>query len=136
MPPHQLRYSPGPIIRMGVLRNSALIWLAVLAVAVTGCAQQADVKHAPAAPVASSAAGTILTLRTVARHDSSEAWRTALLADAAASTAPDKAPLTEFIVRANTGAILSIVQMNEPPFHQGDRVIIMQDTRTRLLPSN
>ena len=40
--------------------------------------------------------------------------------------------LMEFIVRADDGATLSIVQTNEPGFRKGDRVIILRDDRTRL----
>jgi outer membrane lipoprotein SlyB len=121
---------------METLRKSALIWLAAYGVAVTGCAKQSEVGHTAAAPVTNSLTGTILTLRTVAGRGGQEPWRAALLADATASTVPDAAPLTEFIVRADNGATLSIVQRNEPSFHQGDRVIILQDTRTHLLPSS
>ena len=118
------------------MRKSALIWLAAYGVAVTGCAKPSEVGHTAAAPVTNSLAGTILTLRTVAARGSQEPWRAALMSDATTSTAPDTAPLTEFIVRADNGATLSIVQRNEPPFHQGDRVVILQDTRTHLLPSS
>ena len=40
--------------------------------------------------------------------------------------------LMEFIVRVDDGAVLSIVQTNEPGFRKGDRVIILRGDQTRI----
>jgi outer membrane lipoprotein SlyB len=80
---------------------------------------------------ASVGAGTILSMRAVDAHADMEPLRAALLAGGGN---PDDGgrPLLEFIVRADDGATLSIVQTNEPGFRKGDRVIILRDDQTRL----
>lgn len=118
------------------MRKTAPGWLAVYAMAATGCAMQNTAPQPAVAPAAQSISGTILSLRPVAVNGSQEPWRTALLGDAIVAGARSDAPLTEFIVRADTGATLSIVQPNQAAFRQGDRVTILRDNRTRLLPSS
>lgn len=74
-------------------------------------------------------------MRSVAEPSGSEAWRTALLAVAAKTNAADggeAAPLVEFIVRADDGAILSVVQGNNVGLRAGDRVVILYEGSTRL----
>ncbi len=80
---------------------------------------------------ASGRAGTILSMRTVDRSTPVETIRAALLTDGT-GRADDNRPLVEFIVRADDGATLSIVQTNASGFHQGDRVVILHDDQTRL----
>ena len=64
-------------------------------------------------------------------HSAIDPMRAALLADGSAPGDADRS-LVEFIVRADDGATLSIVQSNEAGFRTGDRVIILRDDRTRL----
>lgn len=71
-------------------------------------------------------------MRTVSIRYGQAPWRAALLADGAAGETQGGEPLVEFIVRADEGETLSIVQGNEPGFHTGDRVVILRDDRTRL----
>ena len=85
----------------------------------------------PPAPVPSAGGGTILSMRDVNVPTDGSLWRAAMLAD---SGGIDRSPrnLVEFIVRADDGATLSIVQANELGLHTGDRVIILHDAQTRL----
>ena len=74
-------------------------------------------------------------MRKVVVHDSDNPWRAALLkasAGAAPATADQSTALMEFIVRADDGATLSIVQPNGPGLHAGDRVLIERDSNTHL----
>ncbi len=48
--------------------------------------------------------------------------------------APRIGCLFEFIVRADDGATLSIVQANTASFRTGDRVVILRDDTARLAP--
>jgi outer membrane lipoprotein SlyB len=76
-------------------------------------------------------AGTILSMRAVIPHADAAPLRAELLGGGGTHDDGDQA-LVEFIVRADDGATLSIVQTNEPGFRNGDRVIILRDDRTRL----
>lgn len=71
-------------------------------------------------------------MRTVSTRYDQAPWRAALLADGAAGEPQGREPLVEFIIRADDGETLSIVQGNEPGFHAGDRVVILRDDRTHL----
>ncbi len=92
-----------------------------------------------ARPVVVSA-GAILLLRTVTADNTAQPWRSVLLADAgAANTANDVGDtrgghlrVVEFIVRTDSGAVLSVVQANDADFHAGDRVMILRGDTTRL----
>ena len=105
-----------------------LLGLVTLA-GIAGCAP-ANPPKAPVQP-ASISAGTILSMRPVGPRGSVEPLRAALLADGGGHDDGNRS-LVEFIVRADDGATLSIVQTNEPGFRKGDRVIILRDDRTRL----
>jgi outer membrane lipoprotein SlyB len=96
---------------------------------IAGCAP-ANPPKAPVQP-GSINAGTILSMRPVGPRGSAEALRAALLADGGGHDDGNRS-LMEFIVRADDGATLSIVQTNEPGFRKGDRVIILRDDRARL----
>jgi len=87
----------------------------------------------PPQPVTQAVAGegTIVSIRTVNSGTSVAPWRAALLAGGSGSDDGDRA-LLEFIVRADDGAMLSVVQTNAPGFHEGDRVTILRGDRTRL----
>ena len=101
-------------------------------IAVAGCAP--PITRAPPAvdtPAASLSAGTILSMRTFTAPAGQEPWRALLLADAGADDG-GKRQQVEFIVRADDGATLSIVQPNESDFRAGDRVIILRGARKRL----
>ncbi len=102
-----------------------------------GCAPSTPVATAPA-PASQSvpfSAGTILSMRTVAAPAGSTPWRAALLAAASgpggAGNDPST-PLIEFIVRADDGATLSIVQSNNLDLHKGDRVMIRYQPTAQL----
>ena len=105
-----------------------LLGLVTLA-GIAGCAPASPPK-APVQPAAISA-GTILSMRAVGPPGSMEPLRAALLADGSGHGDGNRS-LVEFIVRADDGATLSIVQTNEPGFRKGDRVIILRDDRARL----
>jgi hypothetical protein len=98
----------------------------------TGCAAPAPPKI-EAAP-ASVPTATILSIRTVTTYASDGPLRAALPADA--GPARPSSGLTEFIVRTDEGAMLSIVQANEAGFRSGDRVVILRDGTTRLARPN
>jgi hypothetical protein len=91
---------------------------------------------APVAHVASGKGGRILSMRPVTLRTGQDTWRAVLLADTGAANAaePGNTALTEFIVRSDDGATLSIVQANTPGFRPGDRVTILQGENTRLAP--
>ena len=75
--------------------------------------------------------GTILSMRAVEPHPDVEPLRAALLADGRGQSNDNRA-MVEFIVRADDGATLSIVQSNAAGFRNGDRVVILRGDRTRL----
>jgi hypothetical protein len=124
-------------IGAGAMRRSALYAGLFVLVGMTGCAQTnhpAVSTQAPPTAVPGSA-GTILWMRSVAEPSGSAPWRTALLAIAAKTSAADggeAAPLVEFIVRADDGAILSVVQGNDVGLRPGDRVVILYEGSTHL----
>lgn len=60
-----------------------------------------------------------------------EPLRAALLAGGGGHDEGNRS-LMEFIVRVDDGAVLSIVQTNEPGFRKGDRVIILRGDQTRI----
>lgn len=102
-----------------------------------GCAPATPVATAPApaSPSVPFSAGTILSMRAVATPDSAAPWRAALLAAASGSGGAgtdSPAPLTEFIVRADDGATLSIVQSNKLDLRKGDRVVIRYEPTAQL----
>jgi outer membrane lipoprotein SlyB len=119
-------------MRTQKLRSSShLLGLMTLA-ASFGCAPAIQPKIAVPMPTVSH--GTILSMRPVGDHTSAEPFRVALVADATGDR-PNDRPLVEFIVRADDGATLSIVQANEAGFRTGDRVVILRDDTARLAPS-
>ena len=73
-------------------------------------------------------------MRAVIASEGSAPWRAALLAAASTGgSATDRtAPLTEFIVRADDGATLSIVQANQLNLRAGDRVVIRYQPTAQL----
>jgi outer membrane lipoprotein SlyB len=113
-------------------------WAGLLALlGFAGCAQTATNPATPATtarPVPSSE-GTILSMRAVAVRSDRDPWRVALLADAsgaATGIADGSSPITEFIVRIDSGSTISVVQTNELGFHPGDRVIVLHDGHTHI----
>ena len=115
--------------KVGTLRlTSGLLSLAALA-GIAGCAPAGPPKVV--VQPAATGTGTILSMRAVDRHVAPEPLRAVLLADSSGYD-DGKRSLVEFIVRADDGATLSIVQANEPGFRKGDRVIILHDDRTHL----
>jgi len=108
-------------------RARYLLLLATL----SGCATPSA--QAPA-PTAAGGGGTILLMRDVNAPSGGEPWRTVLLSDSGGRDR-DRHNLVEFIVRADDGATLSIVQSNELGFRTGDRVVIVHDGQTRLARS-
>jgi outer membrane lipoprotein SlyB len=75
--------------------------------------------------------GTILSMRPVDARSGIDPVRAALLDDGGGNDDGNRS-LVEFIVRVDNGAVLSIVQTNEPGFRKGDHVIIVRDGRSRL----
>ena len=108
-----------------MLRNGITL-MAILA-SFAGCSPAAP----PKAPVQSVSTATILSMREVNPRVAADVPRTSLLA-AGDEHGDDARSLTEFIVRTNDGAVLSIVQSNDGGFHKGDRVVIVHGDRTRL----
>jgi outer membrane lipoprotein SlyB len=102
--------------------------LIVLA-AITGCAPAGPPKVA--VQPASVSTGTILSMRAVYSYGDQAPLRAVLLSDGAQPT-DRNSPLVEFIVRADDGATLSIVQVNADGFHTGERVIIVHGDYTHL----
>jgi outer membrane lipoprotein SlyB len=107
----------------------AIYLLSLVMLGLAGCAPANPPK--PAVQPASVAMGTILSTRAVNSHAGSDSVRAALLAGGSAPGDGDRS-LVEFIVRADDGATLSIVQSNESGLRNGDRVTILRDDRTRL----
>jgi hypothetical protein len=105
-------------------------------IVLAGCARPAPIATSPSAapPSAALSAGVILSMRPIGASVGSPPWRAALLAaasgDSGSSDRP--APLTEFIVRADGGATLSIVQSNQLDLHTGDRVVIRYEPTAQL----
>lgn len=117
-------------------RVTACLCIGVMA-ALAGCASHpgAAPKTQAATQPSTTANATILSMRKIAAPNSRDPWRNALLANVAAGNATtDPRPLVEFIVRADDGATLSIVQANPTDFHPGDRVVIRHDIDTHLTP--
>ena len=125
---------PATGIEGGTLRQTALLCGIVLC-GIAGCAPTQNAAPAVAGKPAVQANATILSMRKVVVHDSDNPWRAALLkasAGAAPATADQSTALMEFIVHADDGAKLSIVQPNGPGLHAGDRVLIERDSNTHL----
>lgn len=116
-----------PAIRPGFLAIVVLV----------GCARPAPLatNPSPARPSTPFSAGTILSMRAVATPAGSAPWRAALLAAASGGSDGSTSPalLTEFIVRADDGATLSIVQSNKLDLHTGDRVVIRYEPTVQLV---
>ena len=70
-------------------------------------------------------------MRAVAAHAGQDPLRGAMLTSGATAD-NDNSSLVEFIVRANDGATLSIVQTNDAGFRTGDRIVIIRDDHARL----
>ncbi len=115
------------MVKMRPLQLSIYLpWLLALAT-IAGCT---PANVAPASQQASLSAGTILSIRAV--NAASEAARLRTLLDDSGDHGRTAQALAEFIVRADDGATLSIVQVNDPAFRAGERVIILRDAQTRL----
>lgn len=111
--------------------------LGLFAVAlIAGCAPAINATApAPGSSSVPFSAGTILSMRAVATPAGSAPWRAALLAAASGTGGAGSnsaAPLIEFIVRADDGATLSIVQSNNLDLHKGDRVVIRYEATAQL----
>jgi hypothetical protein len=111
------------------LQLYTVLGLALL-VAVASCAPEPP--HNPTS--AATRWGMVLGLRPVAPSDAIVPLRAALLAGGDHGD-NDAHALTEFIVRADDGAILSFVQANDQALRKGDRVIIVHGEQTRLARS-
>jgi outer membrane lipoprotein SlyB len=110
--------------------GSYLLAISVL-IGIDGCAPANPPKVAPQPSAVST--GTILSIRAVNPQAAVEPLRAALLAGGSGGSHDNQdRPLVEFIVRADDGTLLSIVQQNEAGFRTGDRVVIMRDNKARL----
>ena len=119
--------------------KSAILCCCLIALAGSaGCSASNSTTAGQTAPVAHPATGQggrILSMRPVTLRTGQDNWRAVLLADTGAANAPEPGnTLTEFIVRSDNGATLSIVQANTPGFRPGDRVTILQGENTSLAP--
>jgi hypothetical protein len=121
------RYAAAMVEGEKSLRSA--IFLAGL-IALAGCASPKPAEVV-AQPAPANGSATILSMRTVQRNPAATPIRTVLLAESVGSNDTGEA-LVEFIVRTDDGAVLSIVQTNESGFRNGDRVVIVRDTRTHL----
>jgi outer membrane lipoprotein SlyB len=83
------------------------------------------------APSVTVRTGTILSMRAASPSATIDSARGILLAGGVERDDNDRS-LVEFIVRADDGATLSIVQPNDAGFRTGDRVVIERGDRTRL----
>ncbi len=107
-------------------RKGILLGLALL-VGLGGCAPSTPPRLAVARPIQS---GTILSMRAVSAQPALMPLRSALFAGAVEND--NGTALMEFIVRADDGSTLSIVQPNDSKFRKGDRVTIERGEQTRL----
>ena len=119
------------------MRRSAFYAGLFVLVGMAGCAQtnRPAVSTQAPPPKVPGSTGTILSMRNVAEPSGSAQWRTALLTAAVKTSTADggeAAQLVEFIVRADDGATLSIVQTNRVGLRPGDRVAILHDGGTYL----
>jgi hypothetical protein len=134
--PDSIRSVPIPdlelLVRPGFLVNIASrLAVSALLFAAASCTSVPP-SPAPAASASGNAVGTVLAVRpipvTLAAGSDDGAWRGVLLAGA---TGPDaarpssEAPLAEFIVRADGGSTVSIVQANAAGLLVGSRVAIV-----------
>ena len=107
---------------------SYLLCIAMLA-GILGCAPVTPPK--PSTQATPPGGGTILSMRTVTPVASVEPSLASLLSGGGGHDSGDRSRV-EFIIRADDGAVLSIVQANDAGFRQGDRVIILRGDQTRL----
>ena len=96
---------------------------------IAGCATIGQ--PSASAPSVTVSAGTILSMRAASPSTTVDSVRVILLAGGAGRDDNDRS-LMEFIVRADDGATLSIVQPNDAGFRTGDRVVIERGDHTRL----
>jgi hypothetical protein len=115
------------------VRTPAFRPVVLALIVLAGCTSPAPIatKQSTAPPLST---GIILSMRAIGGSAAATPWRAALLATASGgSDANDRpAPLTEFIVRADDGATLSIVQSNKLDLHTGDRVVIRYEPTAEL----
>jgi outer membrane lipoprotein SlyB len=119
------------------MRFTGCVYL-LASLGLAGCAQVVTSAADPAAAgarAAPSSLGTILSMRPVTLRSDRAPWHVALLAAASGTTqAGDdigRKP-TEFIVRTDGGATISVVQTNELGLQPGDRIIILHDDHTHI----
>ena len=117
------------------MHTSAFRPVVLALIVLAGCTSPTPIatKQSPAPPTPLSA-GIILSMRAIGGSAAAAPWRAVLLATASAGSAANDrpAPLTEFIVRADDGATLSIVQSNKLDLHTGDRVVIRYEPTAQL----
>jgi len=111
------------------LRLARYLLSLVMLAGIAGCAPAST--PTPAVQPTPVGTGTILSMRAVEPHADVEPLRAALLTDGSGQ-GDDNRAMVEFIVRADDGATLSIVQSNAAAFRKGDRVVILHGDRTRL----
>ena len=118
------------------MHTSAFRPVVLALVVLAGCTSPAPIatKQSPAPPPTPLSAGIILSMRAIGGSAAATPWRAALLATASGGGGGDErpAPLTEFIVRADDGATLSIVQSNKLDLHTGERVVIRYEPAAEL----
>jgi len=133
----QLSYPALDLRRRQGAREGSLRWPALsLCLLSAACATSGNVPGLHQAAVPHVDVGVILSMRAVSRYPTQAPQLTAFRGDSGAAKEPGGAALTEFIVRADDGATLSIVQPNDLKFRAGDRVVIMHAAQTHLAPSS
>ena len=104
-------------------------WMLVGLLGVFGCASTT-----PPAPVAHTdnlVRGVIVSMRPIPVSAGAQAT---ILAAFGSPTTIAPTPATEFIIRADNGATISVVQGNGEKFQPGERIGLAPGDRTRVIP--
>ena len=117
------------------LRSSMLL-PGLLTCILTGCTAANAPSRSVVTSTSRSDAGTILSVRLVRGQHVQEPQLAAFLADNGADKRMPDLSLAEFIVRSDTGTVISVVQDNAAVLRAGDRVVILHEGETRLAPSS
>ena len=114
------------------MRFTALFGWLVTVPGIAGCSPgqvATTVRSAPVRTADGPSAGRILALRHVLYRGAAAGF----LPPDELPTGPGTTTATEFIVRTDDGATLSIVQANEAGWRPGDRVLVLHGEASRLV---
>jgi outer membrane lipoprotein SlyB len=104
-------------------------WMLVGLLGVSGCASAP-----PPPPVAHTdnlVRGVIVSMRPIPVFPGAQST---ILAAFGSPTTAAQTPSTEFIIRADNGATISVVQGNAEKFQPGERIGLAPGDRTRVIP--